>query len=107
MRRLSVAAWTLAVLLLSWPLGVLPAAAADNVVMVLLDDARAPDVAGMPTVQQLAREGTTFDHAYSPDPMCAPARAIIQTGLYYYRVMGCWPRAVARSPACSKGSAAG
>ncbi len=85
MRRLSVAAWTLAVLLLSWPLGVSPAAAADNVVMVLLDDARASDVAGMPTVQQLAREGTTFDHAYSSDPMCAPARAIIQTGLYTHR----------------------
>src|SRR4051794_19509176 len=85
MRRFSVAAWTLAVLLLSWPLGVSPASAADNVVMVLLDDARASDIAGMPTVQQLAREGTTFDHAYSPDPMCAPARAIIQTGLYTHR----------------------
>ena len=80
-----MAAWTLAVLLLSWTLGVAPAAAADNIVLMLLDDTRATDIAGMPTVQQLAREGTTFDHAYSSDPMCAPARAIIQTGLYTHR----------------------
>ena len=40
------------------------------------------DTTSMPTLQQLAREGTTFDHAYTPSPMCAPSRAIIQSGLY-------------------------
>jgi len=50
-----------------------------------MDDAAASDVAGMPTVRQLAREGATFDHAYTPSPMCAPSRAIIQTGLYSHR----------------------
>src|SRR4051794_3321815 len=82
MRRFPARAWALAALLLPWPLlGTSPAAAA-NVVLLLMDDAAASDVAGMPTVRQLAREGATFDHAYTPSPMCAPSRAVIQTGLY-------------------------
>ena len=83
MKRLPARGWTFALLLLlCWPsLGPCPAAAA-NVVLLVMDDAAASDVNGMPTVQQLAREGTSFDHAYSPSPMCAPSRAIIQTGLY-------------------------
>src|SRR3954453_15439241 len=81
MGRFLARGWVLAVLL-CWPwLGASPAAAA-NVVLLLMDDAAASDVAGMPTVQQLAREGTTFDHAYTPSPMCAPSRAIIQSGQY-------------------------
>src|SRR3954453_7133871 len=72
----------LAALLLPWPLlGAAPAAAA-NVVLLLMDDAAASDAAGMPTLRQLAREGASFDHAYTPSPMCAPSRAVIQTGLY-------------------------
>src|SRR5689334_10460587 len=63
MKRLCATAWTLGVLL-------------------VMDDAAASDVDGMPTMQQLAREGATFDHAYAPSPMCAPGRAVIQTGLY-------------------------
>src|SRR3954462_14918801 len=72
----------LAVLLLCWSLlGPSPAAAA-NVVLLLMDDAAASDAAAMPTLRRLAREGASFDHAYTPSPMCAPARAIIQSGLY-------------------------
>src|SRR5690348_722335 len=59
-----------------------PSAAAANIVLLVLDDGAASDAAGMPTVQQLAREGATFDHAYTPSPMCAPGRAILQSGLY-------------------------
>src|SRR3954470_6197070 len=82
MRRFPARAWALAALLLPWPLlGTSPAAAA-NVVLLLMDDAAASDVAGMPTVRRLAREGATFDHAYTPSPMCAPSRAVIQPGLY-------------------------
>src|SRR4051794_39107552 len=82
MRRFPARAWTLAALLLSWPLlGTSPAAAA-NVVLLLMDDAAASDAAGMPTLRQLAREGASFDHAYTPSPMCAPSRAILQSGLY-------------------------
>src|SRR3954467_11131026 len=72
----------LAVLLLCWSLlGPSPAAAA-NVVLLLMDDAAASDAAGMPTLKQLAREGTTFDHAYTPSPMCGASRAILHSGQY-------------------------
>src|SRR4051795_5969798 len=72
----------LAALLLCWPLlGAAPAAAA-NVVLLLMDDAAASDAAAMPTLRRLAREGASFDHPYTPSPMCAPSRAIIQSGLY-------------------------
>src|SRR3954454_9515471 len=59
-----------------------PARARALAALLLMDDAPASDIVGMPTVQQLAREGASFDHAYTPSPMCAPSRAIIQTGLY-------------------------
>src|SRR3954452_20656866 len=82
MRRFPARAWALAALLLPWPLlGTSPAAAA-NVVLLLMDDAAASDAAGMPTLRRLAREGATFDHAYTPSPMCAPSRAIIHSGQY-------------------------
>jgi N-acetylglucosamine-6-sulfatase len=79
-KRFPARAWTL-VLLLCWSSWATPAAAA-NVVLLLMDDAAASDIAGMPTVRRLAREGATFDHAYTSSPMCAPSRAIVQTGLY-------------------------
>src|SRR3954470_12928724 len=75
----------LAALLLCWPLLGASSAAAANVALLLMDDAAASDAAGMPTLRRLAREGATFDHAYTPSPMCAPSRAIIQTGLYSHR----------------------
>ncbi len=36
----------------------------------------------MDRVQALAREGLSFDHAYTPSPHCCPARATFMTGLY-------------------------
>src|SRR3954454_18394179 len=72
----------LAALLPCWPLlGAAPASAA-NVVLLLMDDATATDVSAMPTVQQIARQGTTFDHSYVATPMCGPSRAVFHSGQY-------------------------
>jgi N-acetylglucosamine-6-sulfatase len=59
-----------------------PAASAANVVVLLMDDATATDPAAMPTLQQLARAGTTFDRSFTATPMCGPSRAVIQSGQY-------------------------
>ncbi len=36
----------------------------------------------LPHIEALARDGVTFDNAYSPVPVCAPARSAIITGMY-------------------------
>lgn len=38
-----------------------------------------------PHLDQLAEEGTVFDHAYCTTPICSPARASLQTGLYPFK----------------------
>ncbi|MGX1830015.1 sulfatase family protein [Paenibacillus taichungensis] len=35
-----------------------------------------------PNLDRLARQGTTFDRAYCPNPTCTPSRASIITGMY-------------------------
>ena len=35
-----------------------------------------------PAVSRLAAEGSVFDHAYTTQPVCTPARASLQTGLF-------------------------
>lgn len=35
-----------------------------------------------PNLDTLAKEGVKFDHAYSPQPVCGPCRALFQTGRY-------------------------
>ena len=35
-----------------------------------------------PALDRLATEGTRFDRAYTPNPVCTPARSSIITGLY-------------------------
>jgi uncharacterized sulfatase len=35
-----------------------------------------------PNLDRLAREGVQFEHAFTPQPVCGPARACIQTGKY-------------------------
>ena len=35
-----------------------------------------------PNLDQLAREGVKFDNAFSPQPVCGPFRALLQTGKY-------------------------
>ena len=42
-----------------------------------------------PALDRLANEGTRFDRAYTPNPVCTPTRASIITGLYP-SVHGAW-----------------
>ncbi|MEL7237493.1 MAG: sulfatase-like hydrolase/transferase, partial [Planctomycetota bacterium] len=35
-----------------------------------------------PNLDRLAREGTNFTHAFTPNPVCSPARACLQTGAW-------------------------
>lgn len=35
-----------------------------------------------PNTDQLAKEGVLFEHAFTPQPVCGPCRALFQTGLY-------------------------
>ncbi len=38
-----------------------------------------------PHLDRLAADGVRFDHAYTPQPVCGPARACLQSGLYATR----------------------
>ena len=60
-----------------------------NILVVVVDDLRWDDigVAGhafvqTPAIDQLAREGATFDNAFVTTPLCSPSRATFLTGLY-------------------------
>ncbi len=54
-----------------------------NIVLVVVDDMRADDLARMPVVSDLlAAQGTTFSAAYATFPLCCPSRASILTGQY-------------------------
>ena len=62
---------------------------ASNLLVIMSDEhqARAMGCAGHPFVQTpnldaLAARGTRFDNAYTPSPICVPARASFATGLY-------------------------
>ena len=49
-------------------------------------------VAVTPGMERLAREGVRYDAAYTPYPLCSPARAAFVTGQYASR-HGCWDNA--------------
>jgi arylsulfatase A-like enzyme len=54
-----------------------------NIVMVMLDDMRADDLAYMPLTQRLiGDQGVTFANSLAPYPLCCPARASVLTGQY-------------------------
>ena len=42
-----------------------------------------------PNLDRLAAMGTTFANAYTPSPICMPARAALATGRYCHEI-GCW-----------------
>ncbi|MEV0580744.1 sulfatase-like hydrolase/transferase [Streptomyces sp. NPDC050392] len=66
-----------------------PAGAPPQVIVVLTDQQRW-DTAGVhgnpagvtPEFDRIAREGTLFEQAITPNPVCAPARSALQTGRY-------------------------
>lgn len=47
-----------------------------------------------PNLDRLASEGTKFEHAFTCQPVCGPARACLQTGLYATQV-GCFTNGIA------------
>jgi len=54
-----------------------------NVVVIMTDDARYDDLRFMPHVRHLIEDqGVRFDNAFSPQPLCCPARASFVTGEY-------------------------
>ncbi|HEX5087317.1 MAG TPA: sulfatase [Nocardioides sp.] len=54
-----------------------------NVLLITADDAAVGDMAYLPQTRRLiAEEGTTFDDAIAPTPICAPSRASLLTGQY-------------------------
>ena len=60
-----------------------------NIVFVMTDQHRhdrlscvSGGVPETPNLDRLAREGTLFENAYTPSPVCSPARASIFTGQY-------------------------
>jgi len=62
---------------------------APNVLLVLTDQQR-PDTLGLraqtpcktPNIDRIAAEGISFDNAFTPCPLCLPARAALFTGRY-------------------------
>lgn len=72
-----------------------------NIVVVLTDQQR-PDSCGVfgqrlpvtPCLDALAADGVVFDQAFTVQPVCGPARAAIQTGLYP-TTTGCWRNGIA------------
>lgn len=47
-----------------------------------------------PNLDALAKRGTRFCNAYTPSPICVPARASLATGRYVHDI-GCWDNAIA------------
>jgi choline-sulfatase len=59
-----------------------------NIVLIVADQLAAPflrvyghKVVRTPHIDALAERGATFENAYSPSPLCAPARATLMSGL--------------------------
>ncbi len=72
-----------------------------NLLFILSDEhqARAMSTAGhsivkTPNLDRLAARGTRFNSAYTPCPICVPARASLATGRYVHEI-GYWDNAIA------------
>ena len=71
-------------------------------VLIVLSDQQRPDSMGVfgqelpvtPVLDSLADDGVAFDHAFSIQPVCGPARASIQTGRWPTDI-GCWRNGLA------------
>ena len=71
-------------------------------VLILLSDEHNADIMGCaghpivktPNLDALAHRGTRFTSAYTPSPICVPARASIATGRYVHEHR-CWDNAIA------------
>ncbi|SDV46850.1 sulfatase-like hydrolase/transferase [Chitinasiproducens palmae] len=71
-------------------------------VLFILSDEHQHDLMGCaghplittPNLDALAARGTRFRNAYTPSPICVPARASLATGRYVHDI-GCWDNAIA------------
>ena len=62
----------------------------------LMTDEHRPDLAGFagnsivrtPNLDRLAKDSVVFNHAYTPSPVCIPARQCIMSG-QFLRTCGC------------------
>jgi len=71
-------------------------------VLVVLTDQQRPDTIGAygspmdltPNLDDVAADGTRFDAAVTPQPLCGPARSCLQTGQYATE-SGCWKNGIA------------
>lgn len=69
-------------------------------ILLIMADQMVPHLTGAyghpvvrtPALDRLSREGVSFDSAYSPCPVCAPARASMMTGRYVSDI-GAWDNA--------------
>ena len=52
------------------------------------------DIVQTPNLDRLAAQGTLFTDAYTPSPVCVPARAAFATGKYVHQI-GTWDNAIA------------
>lgn len=71
---------------------------ASNFIVIMMDQLSRDGVgcyggAGLtPNIDRLASSGTRFTRAYTPSPICVPARAAFQSGLYVHQNR-CWSNA--------------
>jgi len=71
-------------------------------ILIVLSDEHSPAYMGCaghalartPSLDALAARGTRFTAAYTPSPICVPARACLATGRYVHR-LGYWDNAIA------------
>ncbi len=70
-----------------------------NVIVIMTDEMRRDCVGAYgnphiktPNIDALAARGIRYDAAYTPSPICVPARAAIATGRYVHET-GCWANA--------------
>ncbi|MDL2229205.1 sulfatase-like hydrolase/transferase, partial [Treponema sp. OttesenSCG-928-L16] len=74
-------------------------------IIVYLSDQQRPDTLGCygqeldisPVLDSLAEDGVVFDNAFTPQPLCGPARACIQTGKYP-NLTGCYINKIGLDP---------
>lgn len=70
-----------------------------NVLIILADEhqaaalsCRGHPIVKTPNIDRLALRGVSFTNAYTPSPICVPARAALATGRYVHDI-GCWDNA--------------
>ena len=70
-----------------------------NVIVIMTDELRRDclgcygnDIVQTPNIDALAASGMRFDNAYTPSPICVPARASFATGKYVHEI-GAWGNA--------------